>query len=46
MTIEYEELEALRTQIEELRAKAQESGIDVSAEIRPLETQFDTVRKG
>ena len=46
MTIEYEELEALRTQIEELRAKAQESGIDVSAEIRPLETQFDAVRKG
>ena len=46
MTIEYEELEAFRTQIEELRAKAQESGIDVSAEIRPLETQFDAVRKG
>ena len=46
MTIEYEELEALRTQIEELRAKAQESGIDVSAEIRPLETQLDAVRKG
>ena len=46
MTIEYEELKALRAQIEELRAKAQESGIDVSAEIRPLETQLDATRKG
>ena len=46
MMIEHEELAALRTQIEELRAKAQESGIDVSADIRPLETQLEAVRKG
>jgi acetyl-CoA carboxylase carboxyl transferase subunit alpha len=46
MMIDYEELEALRTQIEEIRAKAQESGIDVTAEVRPLETQLDAARKG
>ena len=46
MTIDYEELEVLRTQIGELRSKAEKSGIDVSAEIRPLETQLDAARKG
>lgn len=44
MTIEQEGLDELRGQIEELRTKARERGIDVTAELRPLEVQLDVAQ--
>jgi len=41
MPIEREGLEQLRSHVEELRTKARESGIDVTAELKPLEAQLD-----
>lgn len=40
MSIEQEGLAELRSHVEELRNKARESGIDVSAELGPLEAQL------
>lgn len=40
MSIEHEGLAELRSHVEELRNKARESGIDVSAELGPLEAQL------
>lgn len=44
MGIEQEGLDELRGQIEELRTKAKERGIDVTAELRPLEVQLDAAQ--
>ncbi|MCG8467337.1 MAG: acetyl-CoA carboxylase carboxyltransferase subunit alpha [Gemmatimonadetes bacterium] len=44
MSIEQQGLQELRAQIEELRAKAKERGIDVSSELRPLEEQLDAAQ--
>ncbi|MDX1576987.1 MAG: acetyl-CoA carboxylase carboxyltransferase subunit alpha [Gemmatimonadota bacterium] len=41
MAIEQEGLAELRSQIDDLREKAKERGIDVSEELRPLEDQLD-----
>ncbi len=44
MSIEPEGIEELRQQIEALRAKAEERGIDVSDQLRPLENKLDAAQ--
>ncbi len=44
MSIEPEGIEELRQQIEALRAKAEERGIDVSDQLRPLESKLDAAQ--
>jgi acetyl-CoA carboxylase carboxyl transferase subunit alpha len=44
MSIEPDGLEELREQIEALRAKAEERGIDVSDQLRPLEGKLDAAQ--
>lgn len=41
MSIEQEDLTELRKQIEELRGRAEKRGLDVAAELAPLEAQLD-----
>jgi acetyl-CoA carboxylase carboxyl transferase subunit alpha len=45
VAIEHEGLSELRDQVEALRAKARERGLDVSAELKPLEAQLDAAQE-
>ena len=45
MSIEPDGLEELRLQVEDLRAKAEKRGIDVSDQLRPLEARLDAAQE-